>query len=234
MRVWLDDERAAPEGWVHVQTPEEAIELLRSGLALDPRPRERSRAWADRGARQDEYWDPAARSRRQNFHTWVWLLGFFPIGLLLAIAPPEGRYRRYTPEQRQAIRARREAEEAEEAEARRVVEASIERLRLSRRRPDDDEVGVPALGGSPTGNKTRNHSTRSCGTPAALSDGCSTRSLISARSSSRKRAQSARSASDTRPRHDRHSPATRHFPPHGQPAGNPSGTEATGCRQRLR
>jgi hypothetical protein len=31
MRVWLDDVRDAPDGWVHVQTPEEAIELLRSG-----------------------------------------------------------------------------------------------------------------------------------------------------------------------------------------------------------
>jgi hypothetical protein len=37
--VWLDDERPAPEGWVHVRTPEEAIELLRGGeveeLSLD-------------------------------------------------------------------------------------------------------------------------------------------------------------------------------------------------------
>jgi Cyclic-phosphate processing Receiver domain len=31
MRVWLDDLREAPDGWVHVKTPEEAIELLRSG-----------------------------------------------------------------------------------------------------------------------------------------------------------------------------------------------------------
>jgi hypothetical protein len=29
--VWLDDVREAPEGWVHVKTPEEAIDLLRSG-----------------------------------------------------------------------------------------------------------------------------------------------------------------------------------------------------------
>ena len=39
MRVWLDDRRPAPEGWVHVRTPEEAIELLRGGgvveLSLD-------------------------------------------------------------------------------------------------------------------------------------------------------------------------------------------------------
>ena len=39
MKVWLDDERAAPAGWVHVRTPEEAIELLRGGeveeLSLD-------------------------------------------------------------------------------------------------------------------------------------------------------------------------------------------------------
>jgi hypothetical protein len=39
MRVWLDDVRPAPDGWVHVRTPEEAIELLRTGevaeLSLD-------------------------------------------------------------------------------------------------------------------------------------------------------------------------------------------------------
>jgi Cyclic-phosphate processing Receiver domain len=29
--VWLDDVRVAPDGWVHITTPEEAIELLRSG-----------------------------------------------------------------------------------------------------------------------------------------------------------------------------------------------------------
>jgi hypothetical protein len=52
VKVWLDDQRAAPEGWVHVQTPEEAIELLRGGeveeishdhdLGLDVGPRERT------------------------------------------------------------------------------------------------------------------------------------------------------------------------------------------------
>jgi NAD+-processing family protein with receiver domain len=31
MRVWLDDTRPAPEGWVHVETPEEAIDLLKTG-----------------------------------------------------------------------------------------------------------------------------------------------------------------------------------------------------------
>lgn len=39
MKVWLDDRRPAPEEWVHVRTPEEAIELLRAGgveeLSLD-------------------------------------------------------------------------------------------------------------------------------------------------------------------------------------------------------
>jgi hypothetical protein len=39
MRVWLDDRRPTPEGWVRVRTPEEAIELLRAGgvgeLSLD-------------------------------------------------------------------------------------------------------------------------------------------------------------------------------------------------------
>ena len=31
MRVWLDDLREAPPGWVHARTPEQAIELLRTG-----------------------------------------------------------------------------------------------------------------------------------------------------------------------------------------------------------
>ena len=31
MRVWLDDVRPAPEGWVLVKTPEEAIALLIAG-----------------------------------------------------------------------------------------------------------------------------------------------------------------------------------------------------------
>jgi hypothetical protein len=31
MRVWLDDVRQAPEGWVHVRSPEDVIQLLQSG-----------------------------------------------------------------------------------------------------------------------------------------------------------------------------------------------------------
>lgn len=31
MRLWLDDERPAPEGWTLVRTAEEAIELLKQG-----------------------------------------------------------------------------------------------------------------------------------------------------------------------------------------------------------
>lgn len=31
INVWLDDERAEPEGWVRVRWPSEAIELLRTG-----------------------------------------------------------------------------------------------------------------------------------------------------------------------------------------------------------
>lgn len=32
MRVFLDDERAAPAGWIRVHWPDEAIRLLESGL----------------------------------------------------------------------------------------------------------------------------------------------------------------------------------------------------------
>ena len=35
MRVWLDDIRPAPEGWVWVETVEEAIELMSSGEVLE-------------------------------------------------------------------------------------------------------------------------------------------------------------------------------------------------------
>lgn len=39
MKVYLDDERIAPEGWVQVRWPDEAIELLQTGkvshLSLD-------------------------------------------------------------------------------------------------------------------------------------------------------------------------------------------------------
>ena len=35
MRVWLDDLREAPPGWVRVRTPEEAIALLETGEATE-------------------------------------------------------------------------------------------------------------------------------------------------------------------------------------------------------
>ena len=35
MKVYLDDERAAPDGWVLVRWPEEAIELLKTGQVTD-------------------------------------------------------------------------------------------------------------------------------------------------------------------------------------------------------
>ena len=39
MKVWLDDMREAPEGWVRTRTPQETIELLKTGkvevLSLD-------------------------------------------------------------------------------------------------------------------------------------------------------------------------------------------------------
>jgi hypothetical protein len=31
LRLWLDDVREAPQGWIHVRTPDEAIDLLRTG-----------------------------------------------------------------------------------------------------------------------------------------------------------------------------------------------------------
>jgi hypothetical protein len=35
MRVFLDDERATPEGWVRVYWPDEAITLLQSGTVIE-------------------------------------------------------------------------------------------------------------------------------------------------------------------------------------------------------
>ena len=35
MRVWLDDRREAPPGWVRVRTPEEAIALLETGDVVE-------------------------------------------------------------------------------------------------------------------------------------------------------------------------------------------------------
>lgn len=35
MRLYLDDEREAPEGWVRVRWPDEAIELLKTGQVSD-------------------------------------------------------------------------------------------------------------------------------------------------------------------------------------------------------
>ena len=35
MKVYLDDGREAPEGWVRVRWPEEAIELLKTGQVTD-------------------------------------------------------------------------------------------------------------------------------------------------------------------------------------------------------
>jgi hypothetical protein len=41
------------------------------------------------------YWDPCARSPRQTFYLWVWLIGCFPVGLMLLVAQePEGREKR--------------------------------------------------------------------------------------------------------------------------------------------
>ena len=35
MRLYLDDERSAPEGWVRVRWPSEAIELLETGTVTE-------------------------------------------------------------------------------------------------------------------------------------------------------------------------------------------------------
>lgn len=52
MMVWLDDERPAPPGWVHVKTANEAISLLRTGkverISLDHDLGE-TEGWADVG-----------------------------------------------------------------------------------------------------------------------------------------------------------------------------------------
>tara|TARA_R110002049_G_scaffold285698_4_gene467063 strand:- start:225547 stop:225711 length:165 start_codon:yes stop_codon:yes gene_type:complete len=35
MKVYLDDERETPQGWIRVYWPDEAIELLRSGEVIE-------------------------------------------------------------------------------------------------------------------------------------------------------------------------------------------------------
>lgn len=35
MKMWLDDERPAPEGWIHAKTVEEAIRLLGTGSVVE-------------------------------------------------------------------------------------------------------------------------------------------------------------------------------------------------------
>lgn len=35
MKLFLDDERSAPEGWIHVRWPEEAIEILKAGTVIE-------------------------------------------------------------------------------------------------------------------------------------------------------------------------------------------------------
>ncbi|MBA4418356.1 MAG: hypothetical protein C0392_10675 [Syntrophus sp. (in: bacteria)] len=35
MKLFLDDERIAPEGWIHVRQPEEAIETLKTGKVAE-------------------------------------------------------------------------------------------------------------------------------------------------------------------------------------------------------
>jgi len=76
VKVWLDDVRPAPSGWVHVRTPEEAIELLRAGdvdelsldhdLGLDVGARERTGydvlLWLERGVAGGRMRPPAVMS----------------------------------------------------------------------------------------------------------------------------------------------------------------------------
>ena len=35
MKVFLDDERVPPEGWIHVRRPQEAIEILKTGEVIE-------------------------------------------------------------------------------------------------------------------------------------------------------------------------------------------------------
>jgi hypothetical protein len=37
-------------------------------------------------------WNPNRRSWRQAVNVWGWMIGFFPIGIILRARPPEGRY----------------------------------------------------------------------------------------------------------------------------------------------
>lgn len=35
MKIYLDDERTAPDGWIQVRWPDEAIELLKTGKVIE-------------------------------------------------------------------------------------------------------------------------------------------------------------------------------------------------------
>ena len=78
MKVWLDDLRDAPPGWVRVTTPEEAIALLETGdvteisldhdLGLVDGERERTGydvlLWLERDVAEGRWVIPPARDRR--------------------------------------------------------------------------------------------------------------------------------------------------------------------------
>jgi hypothetical protein len=66
----------------------------------------------------ERYWDESAFGRRQLFYIWVWLIGFFPVGVLLLFEKPEGRWRTrwVSAEDEAREQARQEQAEAERAE----------------------------------------------------------------------------------------------------------------------
>lgn len=77
MKVFLDDERQTPEGWVRVYWPDEAIALLRSGevthLSLDHDLGDDTRGtgydvvlWIEQGVAQHDFIPPAITVHSAN------------------------------------------------------------------------------------------------------------------------------------------------------------------------
>lgn len=100
------------------------------------------------------YWDPQAFDNRQRWYLSVWLIGFFPVGLLLLAQRPNGRWRRLSRQELagaaysnwgsadEEARGRLAAPEREAAEARdaELGKLATELRRIRASRPEEFEL----------------------------------------------------------------------------------------------